>query len=685
MKRFAALILSLLILLPIVSACAVAPETGAAAAVTDGVKAWFTALVESDDAPFSFVLDGVSSREFLHRWKKKISRDPVDGKDALTVTYASRKDGLECTLTATFPSGFDSVEWVVRMTNTGRGNSARISRFSGADVVFGLPAPADGYVMNTSHGCRDSQIDDYKDFSLRTFPLSAAEGASLRPQGGRSSSHAWPFFDVLGDGCGVMAALGWTGQWQCDFTVEDAGVRMQAGQQDLDAYLYPDEQIRTPSCSVTYFEGDAAQGHNLLRRLILAEYTPENVRQDGIPISINCWGGRTAEYLESRIDMFERYNVAAENLWVDAAWFGDFELVDGLAGIANDGTGWSSQVGTWTPNRNLWPDGNARAVSDYCHENGYSFTLWCEPERAYQGSDMYVNHRGLFFEKEMNGSILFNLSTEEGYAWMEAFLTGFIEDNGVDVYRQDFNIEPLEIWRANDEEGRAGMTEQKYIVNLYRLFDALLEKFPGLTIDNCASGGRRIDLETLRRSVNLWRSDYQCWAYPTFQIEGMQAQTQGYIYWLPLSATGAGSGYSWFDPYFFRSLLSQGVSMVDTVGQNPGIAKKRVEELNLVRPYFYGDYYSLIEPVFDAVSWQAYSLMLDEGRDGVAVVYTRELTKEPTRTIALRGLVESAQYTVTDMDTGETVAAASGGELMDGGLTLTLEPRAAKVYFIKAA
>lgn len=43
-----------------------------------------------------------------------------------------------------------------------------------------------------------------------------------------------------------MAALGWTGQWQCGFTVEDAACAMQAGQQDLDAYLYPDEQIRTP-------------------------------------------------------------------------------------------------------------------------------------------------------------------------------------------------------------------------------------------------------------------------------------------------------------------------------------------------------------------------------------------------------------------------------------------------------
>lgn len=37
--------------------------------------------------------------------------------------------------------------------------------------------------------------------------------------------------------------------------------------------------------------------------------------------------------------------------------------------------------------------------------------------------------------------------------WMEAFLTGFIEDNGVDVYRQDFNIEPLEIWRSKRRGG----------------------------------------------------------------------------------------------------------------------------------------------------------------------------------------------------------------------------------------
>jgi alpha-galactosidase len=31
---------------------------------------------------------------------------------------------------------------------------------------------------------------------------------------------------------------------------------------------------------------------------------------------------------------------------------------------------------------------------------------------------------------------------------------------------------------------------------------------PQLRIDSCASGGRRNDLETMRRAVPLWRSDY---------------------------------------------------------------------------------------------------------------------------------------------------------------------------------
>ena len=77
-----------------------------------------------------------------------------------------------------------------------------------------------------------------------------------------------------------------------------------------------------------------------------------------------------------------------------------------------------------------------------------------------------------------------------------------------DYYRQDFNMQPDIYWAANDEPGRTGMKEIRHIEGLYYFWDYLLSRFPNLLIDNCASGGRRIDWETIGRSAPLWRSDY---------------------------------------------------------------------------------------------------------------------------------------------------------------------------------
>jgi len=43
---------------------------------------------------------------------------------------------------------------------------------------------------------------------------------------------------------------------------------------------------------------------------------------------------------------------------------------------------------------------------------------------------------------------------------------------------------------------------------LCAFWDDLLRRHPHLIIDNCASGGRRMDLETMSCSVPLWRTDF---------------------------------------------------------------------------------------------------------------------------------------------------------------------------------
>ncbi|MEN6308568.1 MAG: alpha-galactosidase [Anaerohalosphaeraceae bacterium] len=107
-----------------------------------------------------------------------------------------------------------------------------------------------------------------------------------------------------------------------------------------------------------------------------------------------------------------------------------------------------------------------------------------------------------------------------------------ITDEGVDLYRQDFNIDPLGHWRANDTEDRQGITENKYVAGYLAYWDELLRRHPGMLIDSCASGGRRNDLETMRRAIPLYRSDY------ILEPVGNQGQTYGLSLWLPFYGAG---------------------------------------------------------------------------------------------------------------------------------------------------
>ena len=94
--------------------------------------------------------------------------------------------------------------------------------------------------------------------------------------------------------------------------------------------------------------------------------------------------------------------------------------------------------------------------------------------------------------------------------------------NGIDYYRQDFNMGISPYWEANDEPGRTGMKEIRHVEGLYKFWDYLLDRFPRLMIDNCAAGGRRLDLETMSRSAPLWRTDYRYG-----EVNGYQCHTYG--------------------------------------------------------------------------------------------------------------------------------------------------------------
>ncbi len=185
-----------------------------------------------------------------------------------------------------------------------------------------------------------------------------------------------------------------------------------------------------------------------------------------------------------------------------------------------------------------------------------------------------------------------------------------------------------------------------------------------MLIDSCASGGRRNDLETLRRAVPLLRSDY------ITEPVGNQCQTYGLSFWVPFYGTGTGA----IDPYMFRSVMCPHFTacfdMRDKAA-NWDLARKLIGEWRKVAPCMLGDYYPLTPYSLANDVWIGWQFDRPEQGDGVIQVFRRADSIYRQAEIKLRGLDADKAYAVTDLDT-DKVTRAKGRELMEQGLTIEI-------------
>jgi len=312
-------------------------------------------------------------------------------------------------------------------------------------------------------------------------------------------------------------------------------------------------------------------------------------------------------------------------------------------------------------------------VATAAHNHGFKFLLWFEPERVAYGSWIMENHPDWVLFG--NDAPLLHLGNPEALAWVKNHFSTMISEIGIDCYRQDFNLSPLSSWRNNDASDRQGMNEITHITGLYEYWDYLLSQHPGLLIDNCASGGRRIDIETLKRSYDLWRSD--TWWFP----DAEQCINYGLSFWIPI--TGQGSLYA--VPYDFRSGIGSHISVAVNFNEPDGLAlwKAAVDELNSVRHLFRGDYYPLTGYTQDTHVWIAWQYNCPDIGEGLVQAFRRVNNTQNKRTFRLKDLDPSALYSVTNLDIG-TVVNVTGESLMTAGLEICLSSQgSAMVTYVK--
>ncbi len=225
-------------------------------------------------------------------------------------------------------------------------------------------------------------------------------------------------------------------------------------------------------------------------------------------------------------------------------------------------------------------------------------------------------------------------------------------------------MDPLSYWRANDREDRQGITEIRHVEGYLAYWDELQRRHPGMLIDSCASGGRRNDLETMRRAIPLWRTDYRC------EPVGTQCCTYGISLWIPLSGTGAAD----LDPYIFRSNMTPFTNCLFDV-RNPqfdyDLLRRLTTQWSQIAACYLGDYYPLTAYNTRQDAWMAWQFDLPESGNGCVQAFRRDKCIFEVGRLKLRGLMPEARYRLTDIDAG-TSQEASGRELLETGLRVSI-------------
>lgn len=507
---------------------------------------WFqNAFIKQNSvAPFSFSCDGISSHGFLSGWKKTISSQSLDAqRKGYTVRYEDPVGPLAVTVEAIVYHRFPAVDWVVTLTNRGHQSTAFLDSIRSLDMTW---QPRDGgeFVVHHSMG----EYNSADSFRPLAHSLTADSLLLVRPKAGRSSDAWMPFFNMTNGAQGIVLAIGWSGQWQAGFLQTGGrGLQVTAGMEWTHLKLLPGETIRTPRTVLLFWKGaEDLRGNNLFRQLLMEHYLP---RRDGklvyAPICasidrVDPDGSYEGPHLRVMPELARR---GFEVFWSDMDpqhWYP---------------VGFSDGTGTWQPDPKKYPHG-LTPIGRAAHENGLEYLLWFEPERVALNTFIDRTHPEFLMVRPGERNRLYKLQDPAARAWLIDYLDEQITAAQLDWLRWDMNIEPESFWRLEDPLDRQGITEIRYIEGLYSMMDELQRRHPGMIIDLCASGGRRIDIEVLRRGLPLWHSDLQCFGpHP----EAEQLQNGGLFRWVPLHGCGS---FGYEPSYEFRSAMTSGNILV---------------------------------------------------------------------------------------------------------------------------
>ncbi|MEU9288052.1 alpha-galactosidase [Streptomyces sp. NPDC048275] len=193
----------------------------------------------------------------------------------------------------------------------------------------------------------------------------------------------------------------------------------------------------------------------------------------------------------------------AEYFCIDAGWYDDEGGGEDGAADGGEGGGWWDSVGAWLPSARRFP-GGLEAVLGRIRERGMVPGLWLEPEvvgvrspvAAELPDDAFLRHAGGVRVTEQ-GRHQLDLTHPAARAHLDRTVDRIVGDWGVGYLKLDYNITTSAPGLL--DHSRAWLS----------WLAAVLDRHPGLVVENCGSGGMRMDGASLAVTQLQSTSDQQ--------------------------------------------------------------------------------------------------------------------------------------------------------------------------------
>lgn len=433
--------------------------------------------------------------------------------------------------------------------------------------------------------------------------------------------------------------------------------------------LKPNETFQTPEAILAYTSEGLNQLSQTFQKLYTTRLARGYWRDKERPILINNWEATYFDFTEEKLLSIAKKakELGIELFVLDDGWFG--ERTKETAGL-----------GDWYVNRNRLKNGIS-GLSRKIHDLGMMFGLWLEPEMVNKDSDLYRKHPDYIIETPKRHAshgrkqYVLDFSRKEVVDNIYEQLVKILDEDEIDYIKWDMNRNITECYSIAYPPEQQGEIMHRYILGVYNLYERLIERYPKILFESCASGGGRFDAGMLYYAPQAWTSD------DSDAIERLKIQ-YGTSFGYPQSMMGAHVSASpneqlgrntplkiRGDVAFFGAFGYE-LDLDKLSSTELASIKKQIELMKKYRSIFqYGTFYRLKSPFEgNIVSW----MVVSEDKSQAIVGYYKILNDVNCeyRRLYLPGLEADTLYNVQE-ELGSYLGNFTGDELANIGLVTT--------------